>query len=97
MSTACSTRAAVPARATVRFSYQRVGARRGHSRAMMALGHSILIATWHMLRTGETYCDLGGDYFTRRDPDRSPAASSPSSTAPATPSRSSRRRRRPER
>jgi transposase len=50
--------------------YQRVRARRGHGRAMMALGHSILTAAWHMLRTGETYRDLGGDYFTRRDPDR---------------------------
>jgi transposase len=50
--------------------YQRVRARRGHGRAMMALGHSILTAAWHMLRTGETYRDLGGDYFARRDPDR---------------------------
>ena len=36
----------------------------------MALAHSILTAAWHMLRTGETYRDPGGDYFTRRDPER---------------------------
>jgi transposase len=50
--------------------YQRLRARRGHGRAMMALAHSILTAAWHMLGTGETYRDPGGDYFTRRDPDR---------------------------
>jgi transposase len=50
--------------------YQRVRSRRGHGRAMMALAHSILTAAWHMLNTGETYRDPGGDYFTRRDPDR---------------------------
>jgi transposase len=27
-------------------------------------------AIWHMLSTGETYRDLGGDYFTNRDPER---------------------------
>ncbi|HMC95091.1 MAG TPA: IS110 family transposase [Polyangia bacterium] len=32
--------------------------------------HSILIAYWHMFTTGETYRDLGGDYFARRDPER---------------------------
>lgn len=31
---------------------------------------SILTAIWHMLRTGQTYTDLGGDYFTRRHPQR---------------------------
>jgi transposase len=27
-------------------------------------------AIWHMLSTGETYRDLGPDYFTNRDPER---------------------------
>jgi hypothetical protein len=31
---------------------------------------SILNAAWHMLQTGELYRDLGGDYFTRPNPDR---------------------------
>jgi transposase len=31
---------------------------------------TILSAIWHMLSTGETYRDLGGDYFTNRDPER---------------------------
>jgi transposase len=30
----------------------------------------MVIAAWHMLSTGETYQDLGGDYFDRRtDPE----------------------------
>jgi transposase len=30
----------------------------------------MITAIWHMLATGETYHDLGGDYFTNRDPER---------------------------
>jgi hypothetical protein len=50
--------------------YQRLRARRGHSKAVTAVGHSILIAAWHMLQTGELYNDPGADYFTRQHPDR---------------------------
>jgi transposase len=50
--------------------YQRLRARRGHARAITALAHSMLVATWHILTTGEVYRDPGGDYFTRRDPER---------------------------
>ena len=50
--------------------YQRLRGRRGHAKAVTAVGHSILTAAWHMLQTGELYNDLGGDYFTRQNPDR---------------------------
>ena len=50
--------------------YQRLRARRGHARAITALAHSMLVATWHILTTGEVYRDPGGDYFARRDPER---------------------------
>jgi transposase len=50
--------------------YQRLRGRRGHSKALTAVGHSILTAAWHMLHTGELYRDLGGDYYTRKNPDR---------------------------
>jgi transposase len=50
--------------------YQRLRGRRGHSKAVTAVGHSILTAVWHMLTNGELYNDPGGDYFTRQDPDR---------------------------
>jgi len=50
--------------------YQRLRPRIGHGRALGAVKHSILIAYWHMFTTGEPYRELGGDYFTRRDPER---------------------------
>lgn len=50
--------------------YQRLRGRRGHSKAIAAVGPSILTAAWHMLTNGELYRDLGGDYFTRQNPDR---------------------------
>jgi transposase len=50
--------------------YQRLRGRRGHSKAVTAVGHSILTAAWHMLQNGELYHDLGGDYFIRQNPDR---------------------------
>jgi transposase len=50
--------------------YQRLRGRRGHNKAVTAVGHSILTAIWHMLQTGELYNDPGNDYFTRQNPDR---------------------------
>src|SRR4051812_22768808 len=52
--------------------YQRLRPRIGHGRAIGAVQHSILVAYWHMFTTGETYRDLGGDYYQRRDPERQP-------------------------
>ena len=50
--------------------YARLRIRRGANRASVAVAHSILTACWHMLQTGELYREAGGDYFTRRDPER---------------------------
>jgi Transposase IS116/IS110/IS902 family len=50
--------------------YQRLRPRRGHKKALGAVKHSIVCACWHMLSTGELYNDLGGDYFRKRDPQR---------------------------
>jgi transposase len=50
--------------------YARLRARRGANKATIAVCHSILTAVWHMLRTGETFTDPGGDFYTRRDPER---------------------------
>ena len=50
--------------------YQRLRPRIGHGRAIGAVQHSIIVAYWHMFTTGETYRDLGGDYFRKRDPER---------------------------
>jgi transposase len=50
--------------------YQRLRGRRGHSKALTGVAHSILTAAWHMLSTGEIYRDAGADYYTRQNPDR---------------------------
>jgi transposase len=50
--------------------YRRLKPRRGHKKALGAVKHSLICVIWHMLATGETYRDLGGDYFTQRDPAR---------------------------
>ena len=50
--------------------YRRLKPRRGHRKAIGAVRHSIIVACWHMLTTGEVYRDAGGDYFTRLDPDK---------------------------
>ncbi len=47
--------------------YRRLAARRGKSRAAVAVGHAILVIAYHLLRDGTTYRDLGPDYFDRRD------------------------------
>ena len=50
--------------------YQRLRLRRGANKATTAIAHSMLVAVWHMLQTGEIYNDPGPDYYTRRDPER---------------------------
>jgi len=34
------------------------------------VGHSILVIFYHMLKTGTSYTDLGGDFFDRLQPER---------------------------
>lgn len=50
--------------------YKRLTARRGPLRALVAVEHSIITAIWHMLTDNIPYRELGGDYFTQRDPER---------------------------
>lgn len=52
--------------------FWQIAGRRGKEKACLAVGHSILVIAWHLLSTpGETYHELGGDWFTRhrRDPE----------------------------
>jgi transposase len=50
--------------------YLRLRPRRGHGRALGAVKHSIITGCWHMHTPGQLYRDAGGDYFSRRDPER---------------------------
>ena len=45
--------------------YRRLAARRGKKRAIVAVSHSLLIATYHVLRDGVPYQDLGAQHFDR--------------------------------
>jgi transposase len=47
--------------------YRRLAARRGKSRAAVAVGHTILVIAYHLLSEGTTYRDLGPTYFDERD------------------------------
>ena len=50
--------------------FRQIRSRRGPNKAIVAVAHSILEACWHMLSTGQTYEDLGADYFAcRRNPE----------------------------
>jgi transposase len=50
--------------------YRRLVGRRGKKRALVAVGHSMLVIFYHMLKKGTTYTDLGGDFFDRLEPKR---------------------------
>ena len=47
--------------------YRRLATRRGSKRAAVAVGHSILVIYYHMLKTGEMYQEKGADYFSQLD------------------------------
>jgi transposase len=48
--------------------YHRLAGRRGKRRARKAVGHSILVACFHILAGGVPYHDLGSDHFERLNP-----------------------------
>ncbi len=53
--------------------YRRISARRGPIKALVALERATLIAIWHMLTKGVFHEDLGGDFYTKRSPDKTKA------------------------
>lgn len=50
--------------------FRRVAARRGKKRALLAVGHSLLVIIYHVLKHQMEYRDLGPDYFDRLEPQR---------------------------
>jgi transposase len=49
--------------------YNRILMRRGKKRAIVAVGHSILVSYYHIIKEKKAYQDLGSDYFTRLNPE----------------------------
>jgi len=42
-----------------------------NKRAIVAIAHTLIVIIWHVLATGQTYTDLGDDFYTRQaDPER---------------------------
>jgi hypothetical protein len=54
--------------------YRRLAARRGKNRAIVAVGHTILVAAYAILKHEVEYHDLGGDYFDRLRHERTVSA-----------------------
>ncbi len=50
--------------------YRRLASRRGKKRALVALGHTLLVMIYHLLKDQTTYRELGADYFDRLDTER---------------------------
>jgi len=46
--------------------YRRLAPRRGKKKAIFALGHTILVTIYHIIRDKTDYHDLGCDYFSKR-------------------------------
>jgi len=53
--------------------YRRIASRRGPVKAIVAVEHALLIAIWHMLTTGAFYTEPGGDFYARRQPEKTKA------------------------
>lgn len=43
--------------------YHRLAGRRGKKRALVAVGHSLLVIAYYVLKRGQAYSDLGSNYF----------------------------------
>jgi transposase len=50
--------------------FRRLVGRRGKKRALHAVGHSLLVIIYHVLKNNVEYSDLGPNYFARLEPDR---------------------------
>jgi transposase len=47
--------------------FHRLARRRGKKKAAVAVGHSILVIAYHVLKRRESYKEMGGDYFERKN------------------------------
>jgi len=50
--------------------FRRLAARRGMKRAVMAVGHSMLVIAYTMLKTNRSYAELGGSYLEQINKDQ---------------------------
>jgi len=50
--------------------YRRFAKRRGRKRALVAVGHTLLVIMYHVLKRRTTYAELGPDFLDRLEPER---------------------------
>jgi transposase len=50
--------------------YRRLARRRGRKKALVAVGHTLLVVIYHVLKRGTTYAELGADFLDRLEPAR---------------------------
>jgi transposase len=50
--------------------YRRLARRRGRKKALVAVGHTLLVIIYHVLKRGTNYAELGGDFLERQEPER---------------------------
>jgi len=50
--------------------YRRLATRRGKYKAIVAVGHSILVIAYHLIKRHQPYQELGGDYFDQHSSDK---------------------------
>jgi hypothetical protein len=54
----------------LRAQFERLARRRGRKKAVVAVGHTLLVIIYHRLRTGQPYAEHGADYFDTLDTTR---------------------------
>lgn len=54
----------------LRGKYDSLVGRRGKKKALVAVGHKILIAAYFILKNKESYKELGGDYLDKRNKEK---------------------------
>ena len=47
--------------------YSRLARRRGRKRSLIAVGHSLLVTVYNMLKHNQSFADLGADYYDKRN------------------------------
>lgn len=50
--------------------YRRIASRREQVKAVVTIEHALLITVWNMLQTGETFNEPGGDFYSKRNPEK---------------------------
>lgn len=50
--------------------YRRLAKRRGKKRALVAVGHTLLVMIYQVLKKGTPYAELGADFLDRQEPER---------------------------